>query len=197
MIRTRRTCVIRLVTAVAIGRHRRVVVTQVATGTCHRDVRSGQRKTGVVVIERRRRPSSGAMTDVAQLRESRADVVGIVRSLEVVQVTSDARRAGQVIGTGRAVGSVVALIALQRGVCPGQRPAGGGVIEAGRRPGGGAVTDFALLREACGHVIGIVGSFVIVQVASDAGRALQVVGPRRTVGRVVTLVTLKGAVSSG
>jgi len=53
---TVRSLVFGLVTAVAIGRHRGVVVVDVATGTRHGGVGTGQREAGVVVVEARWSP---------------------------------------------------------------------------------------------------------------------------------------------
>jgi len=71
----------------------------------------------------------------------------------------------------------VALTALQRSVSAREWPAGARVIECRRRPRGCVVTDFTLLREACRHVIRIVGSLEILQVARDASRGRQIVIP--------------------
>ena len=49
------------------------------------------------------------------------------------------------------------------------------VVKRRIRPGNGVVTLIAGLREAGGHVIGIRGSLVILQVTGNAGRAREVV----------------------
>ena len=49
------------------------------------------------------------------------------------------------------------------------------MIEGRRRPVGRGVTNFALLREARRHVIGIVCSLKILQVATHASRVRDVV----------------------
>ncbi len=68
------------------------------------------------------RPGGSAVTLLAGLRESRTDVIRIRCALEIFQVATDAScvRAGQVV-----VAIHVALRALQRGVRPSQREAGG------------------------------------------------------------------------
>ena len=69
MRRTIRSLILGLVTAVAIGRHRGVVVVDVATGTCHGGVGTRQREAGVVVVEARWSPSRRAVAYLALLRE--------------------------------------------------------------------------------------------------------------------------------
>lgn len=70
MIRTVRGRVVLLMTPVAVGGKRRVVVVYVATRASHRSVSSGQRETRIVVIERRCRPCCRAVTHIALLRKS-------------------------------------------------------------------------------------------------------------------------------
>ena len=54
-------------------------------------MQSGERKPGAVVVELRVGPVAGAMALLASLREVRSRMVGIRRSLEILQV---ARHAG-------------------------------------------------------------------------------------------------------
>jgi len=138
--------VVQLVAAVAIGGHGGVVVVHVATRARHGRMRTRQGKRRVVVIERGWTPGRSAVTHVALLREPGAHVIWVGRPFEVVQVARHTSRAGQAVGSGRAVGGVVALIALQRNVRSRQRPPGHGVVEARWRPRRRAVADFAMLR---------------------------------------------------
>ena len=108
--------VVSLVAAVTGGRKRQVVIVDVAAGTRHGRMESGQRERGVVVIERRWNPCGGVVANLALLREANLRVVGRVGGVEVIQVTSDAGGAGQVV-----IVVDVALRTLQRGVRAGQR----------------------------------------------------------------------------
>ncbi len=78
------------------------------------------------------------------LRESRADVVRIRRSLEVLQVATDAGR----VGGGQVVVPIhVALYALHAGVRAGQREPSGRMVEGCIGPRRGVVALLAGLRE--------------------------------------------------
>jgi hypothetical protein len=130
--------VIRVVGAVVIGHvatgtnrwQRRVVIVDVATGAGHRGVRTSQREGRVVMVEDGVGPNRRVMAQIAGLREACRDVVWIVGSVVVSEVAGTAGRAGQLV-----VIVDVALTALRTGqVEPGQRPAGGGVIELAIRP---------------------------------------------------------------
>ncbi len=124
MVRIGRARVIRFVTRIAIGRHGRVVVVHVAIGAGNSGVRPGQRERGVVVIEARRLPCSRVVAQIAGLRESRLHVIRTSGRIEIIQVAGRAGRIRQVV-----VAVDVALRALQIRMCPGQREAGGVVIE--------------------------------------------------------------------
>src|ERR1700758_5035701 len=69
-----------------------VVVVNVAIGASPRrnGMKSGQRETGAVMIERRIRPVNGAVALLAGLREVRGRVVGTSCSLEILQVARHA-----------------------------------------------------------------------------------------------------------
>ena len=86
VVRIRRTCVLRLVARIAVGRCRREISIDVATGARHASMRSGKRKHRLAVIKRRGRPVRGTVTKGAILRESAGDVVGIGGLLELCQV---------------------------------------------------------------------------------------------------------------
>ena len=94
-------------------------------------------------------------------------MIRICCALEILQVAAHAGRvrAGQVV-----VAIYVALPTLNAGMRPGQRKAGGVVIESGARPGRGAVTLLTSLWEARSDVIGIRCALEILQVATDASR---------------------------
>ena len=69
-----------------------VIVVNVAIGASPRrnGMKSGQRETGAVMIERRIRPVNGAVALLAGLREVRGRVVGTSCSLEILQVARHA-----------------------------------------------------------------------------------------------------------
>ena len=151
-----------------------VVVVDMAVGAGARrnGVQAGEREPGAVVIERGIEPGAGVVTLVAGLREIRSDVIGIRRSLVVLQVAGRAGRAVQVVVV---VDVAVGAGARRNGVQSGKRETGAVVIERGIKPGAGAVALVAGLREVRRDVIGIGGSLVVLQVAGRAGRAVQVV----------------------
>jgi len=107
-------------------------------------VRAGQRESGGGVIESRIVPGRRAVALLARLREIRAHVIRRSRSLEILQVATDASgvRARQV-----EVPIHVTLSALQRGMRANQREARGAVIERRIIPGSGAVALLARGRE--------------------------------------------------
>lgn len=121
MVRIGGAVVVSLMTAVAVGGQRRVVVVHVAVGAGHRGVRPGQGEWRVVVIESRIGPRGRAVAHIARRRESHLDMVRVVCVVVVRLMATDARRvsARQLI-----VAIHVALRALQRGVRPGQREPG-------------------------------------------------------------------------
>ena len=144
-----------------------VVIVDVAIGALTRrhGVLSGQREAGLRVVKARRRPTAGGVAHLASLREVLLRVVGIVRSLVVLQVARDARGIGDVVVV---VSVAVGALPRRHGMQAGQREAGFRMIEIRRRPPAGGVADFTGLREILLHVIGIVRSLVVLQVARDA-----------------------------
>ena len=138
----------------------------------HVGVRSGERPAGGGVIEGSRGPVGSAVADFALLRESAGDVIRAGGSLIVLEMATHAGGVGEVVV---AVGGGMTLAALHVDVRSGERPAGGGVIESSRGPVGGTVAHFALLREAAGDVIRVVGALIILEMATDAGGGGQVV----------------------
>ncbi len=135
-------------------------------------VRTGERKSGVVVIERSVQPTGGVVTGLAGLREIRADVVRSRRSLEILEVAGDASRAVQAV-----VVIDVAIGASPRwhGVRARERESRRGVIERCIQPTCGVVAGIASLREIRADVVRARGRLKVLQVARDAGRAGQVV----------------------
>ena len=103
-------------------------------GATDADMRTGQRKGCVVVIECGRRPGGRAVANIALLRKSGARVIRIGGVLKIRQVTGDTRRAGQPV-----IAACVTLAALQRGVSSGQGPARRGVIKDRVHPGRGVM----------------------------------------------------------
>lgn len=139
--RVRGVVVVRLVAADAGRRQCGVVAVDMAIGALSRGHRmgSGQGKRRIVVIEGGIRPDRRVMAQLALLRESRSDVIGIRRALEVFQMARDACGAVQTV-----VVIDVAIRALARGhrVRAGQGESGGGVIELAIRPLHGVVALF-------------------------------------------------------
>jgi hypothetical protein len=103
-----RSLVIGLVTAETVGGDCRVVVVHVTACAGYRCVSTGQRETCVVVIETCRAPRRRAVTDFALLRETRGNMVRVVRSLEIIEVAANAGCIRKVVVPVR-----VALTALQ------------------------------------------------------------------------------------
>jgi len=166
----------------------RIVPVHMACLTTDLEMRSGQRKRGARVVERRSRPTRGAVADGAILRETRCRVVGIRGFLIIRQVTGSAvaRRAGVT-----AVG--VALRARHGRMSPRQGKAGKSVvIESRSAPTAGAVADGTIRREASLHVIGILGGVVFLGVAADTVRASPLEVSITVAGRAVQLCVHPG-----
>ncbi len=91
-------------------------------------VRSVQGEVDRIVVERGRRPPCRGVALLAGLREVRSDVVGVRSPLEILQVTRDTSRTGEVV-----VIVAVAVSALPRRhtVKAGQRKASRRVIKLG------------------------------------------------------------------
>jgi len=85
-------------------------------------------------------------------------VVRTGRALEILQVTTDARR----VGTGQVVVAVyVALCALDRSVRSRKGKAGRGMVEIRARPGRGVMALGTGLREVRLHVVRIGGALEV------------------------------------
>jgi len=152
-----------LMAAITVCRECRVVVVGVARGTGNGGVRAGKRERSVVVIEGRRGPAAGGVTDRAVSREAGRDVIWVGGSGEVFLVAA--------VTTCRQ--SCVVIVYVARGtshcgVCAGERKRRVAVIESGRRPCRGVVTRDAGGGKTYRYVIGIVGSRPICLVAAVA-----------------------------
>src|SRR5437773_5416791 len=113
---------------------------------------AGQREASSRVIERRVTPRSRGVALLASLREIRLYVVRIGGALEILQVATHASRVrtGQVVIAGH-----VALHALHRDMCAGQREASSRVIECRVTPRSRGVALLASLREIRLYVVRI------------------------------------------
>ena len=153
-----------LVAADACGAGDVEIVIDVAVCTLPRRnrVRTRQRKTRFRMIESRRLPGCGGVAGFASLGESPAHVIRVRGSLEILQVTRHAGRAGQVV-----VVVDVAICALPRrnGMRASQYKIHGRVIETGRLPRRSGVALQAIRREVGGDVVRIPGALKILEVA--------------------------------
>ena len=135
-----------------------------------------------VVSERGAHPRCGGVALGAVRRKSRRHVIGVgdARVITPVAGVTVRRRAGvpapdMTIGAGR--GRMRA----------GERKRRATMIEACRGPGGRAVTDLALLREAGSLVSGIPGVVVVGEMAGSTGRVQARVPPARVAIRASKL----------
>jgi len=128
--------VIDLVAPNAIGRQRRVVVVDMASGAGHGDVRPGQRKLGCVVIEGRAGPVRSAVAGLTCGCEADRRMR---RRVGVVEIGLMAAYAGCGERPVVSAGAGVAQRALHGGVKPCQRERRGVVIERGGGPTSGRV----------------------------------------------------------
>lgn len=157
-----------------------VIRTSVTLAARQRYMCPGKRPPGAGVIKRGIGPVCSAVADLALLRDTGRSVVGIGRSLVILQVARNTGVAGQVeVATG------VALAALQVGVAAGQRESHRVVIESGRLPRGRRVTLLASLREPQRNVVRVTRLLEIRQVAAHAGRGRPLVFPADVTGRAV------------
>ena len=151
-----------------------VIVVDVAIGASTRRhrVQPSEREASAVVIKRGVEPSAGAVALVAGLREIRADVIGIRRSLVVLQVTTHASGAIEAVVV---VDVAIGALPRRNRVQAGEREAGAGVVESRVQPVRGVVTLVAGLREIGSDVIRTGRSLVILQVAAHAGAGVEIV----------------------
>jgi len=144
-----------------------VVVVDVALRARHRRVRAGQRETSRGVIERRGRPRRRVVALLTGLCEARLHVIRIRRSLEILQVATDA---GRVRGGQVVIAVHVALRALHRRVRTAQREAGRRMIKRRIVPRRRVVALLARGRESRRHVVRIGRAIEILHVARTAIR---------------------------
>jgi len=166
------------------GDHRNVVVVvDVAGGAGRGDVRAGQRERRLGVIEDCRLPGGRVVANLTGLRKTQAHVIGILGAVEIRQVAGDATRNRNLVVVVDVAGG-----AGCRRVRARQRERSLGVVKRRRSPGIDGMAILAGLREACAHVVGILGILEKRQVAGDACRTGQIVvvvgvaigaGPRR------------------
>lgn len=128
----------------------------------HVGVRAGQRKRGLIVIERRVHPGGGVVARFARGGECGRDVIGIFCALEVAFMAGVA-----ILGRAGEVAGCVALHALHRSVRAGEREERG-VIETRWRPAGGGVAHGAVRRESGRDMVGTAGALEIGLVARVA-----------------------------
>ena len=135
-----------------VGAGQVVIVIHVAAAASQGGVRTHEREAGRRMIKRRARPGRGAVTLLASLRETGADVIGTRRSLEIFEVAADARsvRVAQVV-----IVVDVALRALHRRVRARERESGSRVVKGCIRPVCCAVALFTRLRNPRGHMVRI------------------------------------------
>lgn len=135
---------------------------RMATGAADPDVASRKRKGRVVVIELRACPRGGCVAGIASVRKCCLNVIWICCGLEIPGMATGACACCE-----RIVSIHVALGALQRGMCPGERKAGGCVVEVGI-PRTGVVAALAGLRKSRLHVVGIGSRLEILEMARHA-----------------------------
>ena len=142
-----------------------VIVVDMALRALHGRMEAGEREPSRGMVKGRVQPVRRAVALFASLRECRSHVVGIGRSLEVLQVAAHTGSRGQVV-----IVVDVALRALQRRMRARERKPGVVVIEAGLCPRSRVVALLASLREAGTHVIRVRGALEILEVAVHAVR---------------------------
>jgi hypothetical protein len=179
------------VAAITVRRQSRVVIVGVTRCTCHRDVRSGQWKGSVVVVERRGAPAAGGVANGAIRWKSRGNVIRIRRAVEIRLMARVTCR-----GCRRVVAIRVALHAGKCRVHPGQRVVGiDGVIEVHACPVGSCMAGITCGWKSRGSMAGVVGPVpiglvtpiavcgqsrvVVVRVALRAGHCRMRTGQRK------------------
>src|SRR5437879_4301519 len=129
-------------------------------------MRAGQREARLGVIEGCGLPGCGVVADVAGLRESAGNVVGIRSSLEILQVARDAGGAVQVVVV---VDVTIGAGARWHGMQSGERKPGAVVVELRVRPVAGGMTLLAGLREVRSRVVGVRCSLEVLKAAGRRG----------------------------
>ena len=173
--RIRCTRVVLLVARVAERTIQRIIPVDMAIGalTRGRGMRSRQREPCRRVIKLAVCPCNRVVAALACGREMRGDVVHRSgRRVVVVLVASHARGAREVVVV---VDVTIGALTRRHGVRSSQREAGGVVIEGSIQPATSAVALIAGLREIRGNVVWVRGALKILEVATHARCARQVV----------------------
>jgi len=139
-----------------------VVVVDVARRAGNGLVRAGQGEARVVVVKAGLGPRDRVMARLAGLGEIRRNVIRVRRSLEVLQMATDASR----IRRGEIV--VVVYVARRAGdglVRAGEREASGAVVKASARPAGRVVARLAG-RRVFGSRMRRIGGFLVIRVVA-------------------------------
>ena len=127
------------------------------------------------------------MANLALLRHSHSDMVGIGSALVVLEVAGHAGVRSEI-----EISPDVALITLQLGMTTREREADGIVIEIRRLPGAGGMALLASLGKAEGNVVGIACLLKIRQMAADARRRCALIPSTYVTGGAI-----QGGVHSG
>ncbi len=93
-------------------------------------------------------------------------------SLEILEVARDASVGSQVVVV---IGVAVGASPRRHSMRAGEREVDAVVVEGGRRPACGGMAGVAGLRKSACNVVGIRSSLEILEVARDAGGAVQIV----------------------
>lgn len=125
MVRAIRRLILLLMAGVAGGRRQVEVPVCVALFAFHTRMRARERKRGLRMVKRRGLPAGDGMAHLALLRDPSGDMARIVRPVVVVQMATNASRAGQL-----EIAILVTLIALQIRVSAGQWESDRIMIEA-------------------------------------------------------------------
>ena len=148
---------------VAIGALKQFVVRGIRVARCTDTVRIAMIHWEPRVVESRSQPARSRMTGSACGWEACRNVVWTARSLVLRFVTAVAIRGDRCV-----VVIYVAVRAGNRSMGPGQRETRIVVVEGRGSPGRRVVAHLTLLREACGHMIRIVGGLELIQVTAHA-----------------------------
>jgi len=126
-------------------------------------VRASQREDGLAVIESSGLPRRCVVANLALLRKSSGDMVGVGGTVEVRQVAGDASCAE----SGKHAAGMASRTG-QRGVESSQRKCSLGVVEHCSCPGSRSMTDRAIGRKARSRMVRIIGLVVVGQVTGGA-----------------------------
>ena len=144
-----------------------VVVVHVAVGTLPRrhSMRSSQREVHQRVIETRRLPGYRGVALLAGLGEVGRYVIGVGRSLKILQVTGDAGGAGQIVVV---IDVTIRALPWRNGVRSRQREPDRGMVELRIEPVVETMALFTRKGKLAGGVIGIAGLLVVLRMTRVA-----------------------------